>query len=107
MRLSVKKIIYENAKALETELKFLIAVGKVANDELLVVASDTKEKFDSFFKNTNRLLKRFKKQGIIQFFLYDKDLTDHSKTSSAYIANKYPEFRESVCSLENFFVIKI
>ena len=99
-------VAYENARSLETELKLLIAMGRVANEELIAVASENLTD-DTFVRSTQRLLKRFKKQGIIRLFVFSDIISDTSRTEVAYLFNKYPGFSEGLSENGDCFVINL
>lgn len=107
MKLSTKYIKYESMKSLDIELKLNIAIAKVDGNDLLVNALSNEEAAGLFVKNSVKILKKLKKQGIIQFFVYCDDMSDVLKTETAYILNKFPSIRELLPQNKVFFVIRL
>jgi hypothetical protein len=92
LKVRYTEIEWNSAKGCETELIYRIADGRALGAEVIALELIGTGDSAKFNNTSRRVLKRLKKQGIIQFFLLS-DETDEKKTEVAYLKNKYPDIK--------------
>ena len=95
MSISLHKIKFTDAKDLSVELEFIIACNRVAGNELIKIVLENEDMKDKFRSSSSRLLKSIKKDGVIQLFVFENELTASEKTESIYLLNKFPYLLEN------------
>jgi len=107
MSLSQHNVKFTDAKELSVELEFIIACSKVEGNELIRITlenTDTQQKFKSAIL---RILKSIKKDGVIQLFVLEEELSHNEKTESVYLLNKFPALSSITEPDENSVYIKL
>ena len=107
MSLSLHKVKFTDAKNLSVELEFIIACSKIEGNELIKLSLENTEAQEKFKSAVSRILKSIKKDGVIQLFVFEDQLTEQEKTESVYLLNKYPSLIESSEMNPNSIYIKL
>lgn len=96
MSISIHNLKFTDAKELSVDLEFIIACNRVSGNELIKIVLENEDTKDKFRSSASRLLKSIKKDGIIQLFVFENELTASEKTESVYLLNKFPFLSESI-----------
>ena len=102
-----KKINFTDIKSLSVELEFIIACNKVEGNELIKISLDNTDMEIKFKSAVTRLLKAIKKDGAIQLFIFENELSEQEKTESVYLLNKFPFLAECNSADANSIYIKL
>lgn len=104
--LNIYRIEFKNAKALNTELLYLIASERARGKELVAFTVDNESDTDAFIRSCSKILKALKKDGYIRLYVFAAELDDNDKMETVYMLNKFPELEKEE-KRENIIFVKL
>ena len=104
--LNIYKIDFKNAKALNTELLYMIASERARGKELVAFTVDNSSDADAFIRYCSKILKTLKKDGYIRLYVLASELEDNDKMETVYMLNKFPELEKEE-KRENVIFVKL
>ena len=102
MEAYIVKVKYETKKALKTDIVFNIASLRASGYEVAIfecVAPDNSVKFRNAASD---ILRKLKREGLIQLFVFGEDFESKDLTEIEYLKNKYPTLSDSLTDLKSF-----
>ncbi|MBE6635254.1 MAG: hypothetical protein E7617_03540 [Ruminococcaceae bacterium] len=107
MRLAIHEIEYRDTAALSSEIEFAVACDRVEGKDLINIRLKNLNMLSRFNSAAAKLLRAMKREGVIQLFIFENEISDTEKMETVYLLNKFPELADMEKYGEGSVIIKL